>query len=265
MGQASGADHQRQGIDEHVQRAAHDLGGVLLEAQIRDHRVKLAKQRHGAVAGCIAAAEPDLRDRIAGQGQRDEDGRDGVGQDQHDILRNLGVGDALHAAEHRVDGDDTHADVKAHVVRYFEEAGERNTDALHLADDVGDGGQDQADDADDACCLRVVPVTDELRHRELAELAQVRGQQQRQQHIAAGPAHQEDRGAVAFEGDQAGHGDKRGGGHPVRAGGHAVGNGVNSLAGNVELTGGRSTCPDGNADVQREGRADDRIGPHIEI
>jgi hypothetical protein len=56
---------------------------------------------------------------------------------------------------------------------------------------------DQADDRDDARRVGVEAVTDELRHRELAELAQVRRQQQRQEHVAAGPAHEKHGAAVA--------------------------------------------------------------------
>ena len=62
-------------------------------------------------------------------------------------------------------------------------------------------------------------------------------QQHGQQHVAAGPAHQVDRGVIALEGDQAGHGDERGGAHPVGAGGHAVEHRVHALAGHVELRG----------------------------
>ena len=41
--------------------------------------------------------------------QGDEDRRDRVGEDQDHVLGDLGVGDALHAAEHRIDEDDPHA------------------------------------------------------------------------------------------------------------------------------------------------------------
>ena len=106
-------------------------------------------------------------------------------------MRDLRVGDALHAAEYRVHEDDAHADHQADVVVDLEEARERDADALHLADNVRHRRDDEADDGHDAGGLRVVAITDELGHRELAELAQVRCEQHCEQHVAAGPAHQE--------------------------------------------------------------------------
>jgi hypothetical protein len=218
--QAGGADHQAQRVDEHVQRAARRRGGVLAEAEVGDDLVELGEQRD--VGACHVGAEAELRDRHAGELQRDEDRRHRVGQDQHDVLRHLRVGDALHAAEHRVGEDDGHADVDADVRGHAEEARERHAHARHLADDVGDGGDEQADHGHRRGALRVEAVADELRHRELAELAQVRRQQHGQQHVAAGPAHQEQAAAVAHVGDQAGHRDERRGAHPVGRRGHAV-------------------------------------------
>jgi hypothetical protein len=81
----------------------------------------------------------------AGELQADEDRRHGVGQDQHDVLRHLGVGDALHAAEHGVQEHDAHADVDADFTAHAEEAREGHAHTGHLADDVGDGRGQQAD------------------------------------------------------------------------------------------------------------------------
>src|SRR3546814_2088159 len=63
-------------------------------------------------------------------------------------------------------------------------------------------------------CIGVVTITNEVGHGELAELAQVRCQQQRQQHVTASPAHQIDSAVVAHERDQTGHRNERGGAHP---------------------------------------------------
>ena len=207
--QTGGADHQRERVDEHVQRAAGGRGRVLAEAQIGHHLVQLGQQ--GDVLAGEVGAEAQLRDRVAGELHRDEDRRDDVGEDQHDVLGDLGVGDALHAAEHRVGEHDAHADVDADLAGDAEEAREGHADAGHLADDVGQRGDQQAEHRHRRGRLRVEAVADELRHGELAELAQVGGQQAGQQHVAAGPAHQEQAAAVAHVGDQAGHRDEGGG------------------------------------------------------
>jgi hypothetical protein len=114
--QTGGADHQRQRVHEHVERAAGRGRGVLAEAQVGDDLVELGQQRH--IGAGHVGAQTQLRDRVAGELQRDEDRRHRVGQDQHDVLRHLGVGDALHAAEHGVQEHDAHADVDAGVARH---------------------------------------------------------------------------------------------------------------------------------------------------
>jgi hypothetical protein len=112
--------------------------------------------------------------------------------------------------KHCVDEDDAHADVDTHLKRNLEEAAERDAHAAHLADYVGDRHYDQANHGDQTSGFGVEALADELRHREFAELAQVGREQQGQQHVTAGPAHQVDGGIVAQERDQAGHRDKRG-------------------------------------------------------
>ena len=196
-----------------------------------------------------------MRDRVAGELQRDEDGRDGVGEDQYTVLGDLGVGDTLHATEHRVEEHDDHAGEQPGLEARLQEAGEGHAYTLHLTDYVGQGGGDQADNRHDAGSLGVVTVTDELGHRELSKLTQVGCQQHGQQHVATGPAHQEDGGVVALEGDQAGHGDEGGGRHPVCGGCHTVGHGMDATACGVELTGSGRLGPDGDADVEGESYA----------
>src|SRR5690606_36727394 len=65
----------------------------------------------------------------------------------------------------------------------------------------------ERDDGHQAGTLAVEAVTHEIRHGELAELAQVGSQQHGQQHVATGPAHQEG-GVDVTDRDQAGHGDE---------------------------------------------------------
>ena len=261
--QARGTDHQRQRVHEHVEHAARHRSGVLVEAEVLDHQVELVEQRGAGARDVRAQAE--LRQRVAGELQRDEDRRHQVGGDQHDVLRHLGVGDALHATEHCVHEHDRHADVDTGLARHAEEARERHTNAGHLADDVGQRRSQQADHRHGRRGLRVEAVADELRHGELAELAQVRGQQHRQQDVATGPAHQEQAAAVAHVGNQAGHGDEGRCRHPVGRSGHAVGDRVHAAARGIELAGAAGTRPDGDADVQREGRADHQIGDCLKI
>ncbi|MPL84631.1 hypothetical protein SDC9_30596 [bioreactor metagenome] len=252
MRQARGADHQRHREQEQVQRVVR-LRGVGLEAQVREQAVQRGQQRLAAGGGIREQAK--RRHRVAGQVERDEDRRDGIGDDQHDILGDLGVGDALHPTEHGIGEDHRGTDVEAGVVRHFEEAREGDAHTRHLADHVGDRDDEQADHADDARRARVEPVADEFRHGELAELAQVGREQHREQHIAAGPAHQIGRGVVAAEGDDAGHRDERGGRHPVGAGGHAVRDRVDAAARRIEFRGRARTGPDRDPEVEGEGRA----------
>jgi hypothetical protein len=51
-------------------------------------------------------AETELRQRVAGELQADEDRGDRVGEDQYAVLRDLRIGDALHATEHGVEEHD---------------------------------------------------------------------------------------------------------------------------------------------------------------
>src|SRR5690606_41667242 len=125
----------------------------------------------------------------------------------------------------------------------------------HLADHVGHGDDYQADHRSQARATTVETVTDEIRHGELAELAQVGCQQHRQQHVAAGPAHEEGGVGITTGGNQARHGNEGCSRHPVSGCRHTVGDRMHTTASDVELFGGAGTRPDGDADVEREGRA----------
>ena len=132
--QAGGADHQRRGDAEHVE-CSLDARGIGVEAQLDVQAVELVQQV-GAVAQ--GRAETHLRDDVAGHQQGDEDRRHQVGEDQHAVLGHLGIGDALHAAEHGVEEHDRHADDHAGVDVHLEEAREHDADAAHLPGDVGE-------------------------------------------------------------------------------------------------------------------------------
>ncbi len=129
------ADHQGGRVGEHVEAGEAHVRRVLLEPQLHHHLVELVEQER--VRAHQGAAEAQLRQRVAGELQADEDRGDGVGQDEHAVLGDLRVGDALHAAEHGIEEDNAHAHQQAHVVVHLEEPREGHADALHLPDDVG--------------------------------------------------------------------------------------------------------------------------------
>ena len=112
----------------------------------------------------------------------------------------------------------------------------------------------------DARRLRIKPVADEFRNRELAELAQIRRKQQGQQDVTPGPAHQVLRALKTEKRDQACHRDERCSRHPVGGSGHAVDNRVYALAGDIKVAGTDGTRPDRDADIDRERSADKEIG-----
>ena len=228
------------------------VGRVVVETQLGHDGVQLGQQR---LATCGIAEQTQRRDGCAGQLQRDEDGRDSIGGDQHAVLSDLSVGHAFHPTKHRIGKHNARADQQTGGVRHLEEAAKGHADAGHLTDHVGHGCYDQTDHRNDTCGLAVETVADEFRHGELAELAQVRCKQQRQQHIATGPTHQEGRVVIAGKGNQARHRDERGRRHPVRRCCHTVGDRVNAATGGVEFRCRPRAGPDRDADVQRKGRA----------
>ena len=192
--QTGRSHHQRHGEQEHVPLVA-DVGGVILEAQVADDFVQLRQQRH---AGCgVGAEQAGLWQEVASHHHRQVGRRDSEGQDQHDVLRHLRVGHALHAAEHRVSKHDDGGNNQAGIGLDLQEACERHAGTSHLPDHVGERNDDQAQHGDDARALAGVALADEVGHRVGTEAAQVGGQQGRQQHVAAGPAHDEGRVDVA--------------------------------------------------------------------
>jgi len=261
--QTSRTNHQRDGEEHHVQRRTRRLRGVLGKTQVGHHLIQLGQQRH--LGASQVRAQTQHRQRVTRQVQRNEHCRDGVSNDQHDVLGHLRVSDALHAAEHRIGKDNRHTQVDAHVSRHVQEAREGHAHTRHLTHDVHHTDDQQADHRHRACGLRVVAVADELRHGELAELAKVRCQQHRQQHISTRPAHEEHGAAVSHGGQQARHRDERCRRHPVSSGGHAVGDGVNPAASHIEL--GRATRPrpESNTQVERKAGAHDQVGDGLKI
>ena len=94
----------------------------------------------------------------------------------------------------------------------------------------------------------------EVGHGIGAELAQIRTDQDRHQHEAAGPAEHPGEAVVAEQEQRAGHADERGRRHPVGAGRHAVVERRHAPAGDVifrDLRRSRHDADDG-VDRQRE-------------
>ena len=261
--QAGGADHQRQRGAEHVDAIplAGERFGVALEAEILVQLVEPGQQRHRRLAD--VAAHADRRHRLAGQLPADRDDGHQVGEDQHPILRDLRPRDALHAAERRVDEHDQHADHDADVDRDLEEAREHDADTAHLAGDVREADEQRTQQCDQATTLRLEPVADEVGHREVAARAQVRSQQQRQQHEAAGPPHQVEAAGIAEQRDHAGHRQERRRRHPVGRGRHAVGDRRHAAAGDVEALRVAHARAVGEPQVERERHSDDRERPRL--
>jgi len=197
--------------------------------------------------------------RIAGDQKADEKGRHHIGEDQHAILRDLGIGDALHPAQHGIDEDNAHADDHAEIDRHVEKARKDDADAAHLPGDIGETDEDQADHRDHPRGFRIIARADEIGHRILAEFPQIGRKQQRQHHIAAGPAHQIDRAVIAGKGDDPGHRDEARRRHPVRGRRHAVDHRIDATASDVEFLGRARARGDRNADIEREGQADEQI------
>ena len=87
---------------------------------------------------------------------------------------------------------------------------------------IGERAAHQHDHGEEACDVAAVTERHEVRDRIGAELAQVRADQDRHQHEAAGPAEHPGEAVIAEQEQRAGHADERGRRHPVGAGRHAV-------------------------------------------
>ena len=177
------------------------------------------------------------------------------------VLGRLGPGDPLHAPEGRVDEDDRHADHDADVDVHFEKAREDDADAPHLPGDVDEADEDRADHGHDPRRGRFVAVADEVRHGEVAELAKVGSEEQREQHEAARPSHEVDTAGVPHRRDEPRHREERGRAHPVGPRGHAVDRGRDAAPGDVEPARVLDARKPGDRQVQREGHADEDVGP----
>jgi hypothetical protein len=138
-----------------------------------------------------------------------------------------------------------------------------DADAVDLGDHVGEGAEDGRKHADQARQVAAEAGAEEVRNRELAELAQVGRQQQGHQAVAAGPAQHEGEAVVAGQVERAGHADEAGGRHPVGAGRHAVEQRRHAPAGDVVLADIRRLRHEADAGVQHDGREQEDVAENL--
>ncbi len=258
MRKTGSSGHQCKGDGQQVDGIARSER-VLGEAQLLMQPIEPCQQAQ--LFTIRNRPETDLRNRSTRHHQRDEDGRNHEGKNQNAVLSHLGVGDALHPAENCVDEDDGHSDYYSVGDIYLEKTAEHHPDSAHLSGDIGEGDEDGADHRDQSSRLGVIPLSDEIGHGELAELPQIRRQQQCQQHVAPGPSHQVNRTVVTAEGDDPRHRDERCGTHPIGSGGHSIGQRRDILTRDVELSGAGRPGTDGDDDVEEKGSSDQQVRP----
>ena len=100
-------------------------------------------------------------------------------------------------------------------------------------------------------------------HRIGAELAQIRSDQDRHQHEAAGPAEHPGEAVIAEQEQRAGHADEGGRRHPVGAGRHAVVERRHAPAGDVIFGNLRRTRRHADDGVDREREEHEQIAENL--
>ena len=137
-------------------------------------------------------------------------------------MRDLGPGDGAHSAEEGTHQNATETD--EHTDAEFKTgkpAGDQ-THPIDLCHHIRERAQDRGEYANTAHNISAVSFTEEIRNGELAKLPQVRCQQERNQAVAARPAHHKGEPIEAGQVQHSGHADKRRSTHPIRARGHAI-------------------------------------------
>ena len=261
--QRSRAHHHAEADREEVERTVVD--------ERRNVRFERRRRRQAARQHLLLAGG-DFRDRLAVGQLRDRDpivlggqdhDRGQVGDDQHDVLGDLRPGHRLHAAQHRAEQDAGEAREHREFERHAEEARGDDAGAVDLRGHIGERAAHQHDDAEEAGEVAAVPERQEVRHGVGAELAQIRADQDRHQHEAAGPAEHPGQPVIAEQEQGAGHADEGGRRHPVGAGRHAVVERGHDPARHVvfrNLGGSAHHADDG---VDRDREADEQIAEHL--
>jgi hypothetical protein len=205
----------------------------------------------------------DLRDRHAGELHRHQDRRDEVGDDQHDVLRDLRPRHGPHATHHRADEDAGEPDEHRNREADIEEALGDDADADDLRHDIGEACRDQHNDTDEACGIAAEAGAEEVGHGVLAELAQIGREQDGHEHVAAGPAEDEGKPAIAQRVEAAGHADEARRRHPVRAGGHAVVDGGHASARDVVFAHLHRAAEDADIGIDADGESHEQVADDL--
>ena len=229
------AHHHAEDDAEEVQRAVVD---ERLDVRLEAGRRREPRPQH------LLLARRDVRDRLSvGElgdrqpvllGGQDDDRRQ-VGDDQHDVLGDLRPGHRPHAAQHRAQQDADEARKNGDLELHAEEARGDQARAVDLRRHISERAAHQHDHGQEAGEVAAEPERHEVGHRVGAELAQVRSDQDRHQHEAAGPAEHPGEAVVAEQEQRAGHADEGSRRHPVGARRHAVVEGRHAPAGDIIL------------------------------
>ena len=235
------ADHHAEDDAEEVQRrVVHERLDVrpqrpgrtgLLVAQ--DREPVLHKLRFARADLCDRPAVCQFRDRDAVMLCGQNDDRHQIGDDQHDVLRDLRPGHRAHAAQHRAEQDADEAGEHREFELHAEEARGDEPGAVDLRRHISKGAADQHDHAEEAGEVAAVTEREEVGDRVGAELAQIGADQDRDQHEAAGPAEHPGKAVIAEQEQRAGHADEGRRRHPVGAGRHAVVERGNAPSGDI--------------------------------
>ena len=200
-----------------------------------------------------------LRQRHARDLGRHQEGRDQIGDDQHDILRHLRPGDGAHAAQHGADQNarkaHEHRDAEGHI----QEALRDDANAHDLRHNVNEGRGDQDHNANQPGRIAAKARAQEVRHGILAEFPQIWRQQNGHQHVTAGPAQDEGKPTIAKGVKAARHADEACGGHPVGTGRHTVIDGGHAPTGDVVFSNGLGAADDADIGIHTNGQADEKI------
>ena len=174
MRQASRANHQRQRDGENINHGFL-VFRIGLKTQLYQCGVEFLQNGHAT--GPDLAAQSQLRHRIAGNQHGNKYGRHQIGENQHTILRDLRIGDALHAAQHGIKEHHAHANQHTHIYRNVEKTRKHHTNAPHLTGHIGEGNHNQANHRHQSRQLGIIAFADKIRHGELPEFPQIGRQQ----------------------------------------------------------------------------------------
>jgi len=131
-----------------------------------------------------------------------------VGNNQNDVLRNLRPGNRLHATQERADQNASEAQENTDFKLHTGQTGGDQTHTINLRDHIRERTDNGNHDADESGHVAAKAGAQKIRDGELAKLAQVGRQKQRNQHVATRPAHNEGQTTVTREVKRTRHADE---------------------------------------------------------